>query len=852
MWDGIYIDGSSKGYLIISGSTLIEDALNAVVSNSGGGFDIHHAIFNRNLQAIVINNSNNTSTPGTIKHSIFTSRVLQHFSNPSNYANIDVLALTLNSLPSAHLIYPNDAPRSAFGIKTSNSKYIEIGDQYDQGFSNLFDNVACGIFIDKSNAFITNNTFQNISLPPIKSNCVNCPAQYSTAIKAVGDYSTGNFSIWLGDNGSNFHLNNHFTNIYRAIDIEGFKTIDIRGNEIHNSNTVNQPSNSGMGASGIYIKSPSANNHIKIWECIVNNCYDAIKVDRDYSISLKNSEIDISTNLIDATGSGQCRFGIKVADLTAQWIILTSTTNIDITNNTITNAYNCISADNIKTRLNIQSNSAAIRNNSSSSIQKRGIALTSCWNAVVSDNCNIIGLPSSIDYSSAAYSTEDIRGIYIYNSPGIQIIRNSIKNTSKALMLDGNCAPTGSNFTRVASNNFIKSYYGLYMNNSPNIGAQGNPNPSYNFATGTNTPDVSENKWLGTFNKKTYVANSTAFDQNIFSKFYVRDDGLGAISETFPINSGNGFAPFNNPYAQGTGFLSISGAIEDWAFSGPNQCGLTFPSPILVSEEPDNVAPSTEEKIENLELINETPDPITDIEQGINWEKQKFAYTVLDQNPEIIQESMVLNDFYYFNESQAIGDLNYVDKAIEQQSFLLAKNINNNVVTSKTIELNQKIMNDLILKREENPIFLFNQIDIENLTTIAAQCIYTGGNAVLQGRILLGCLNGNSISYADDCVLENNSRIINKSKNNVLHSNSFYLSPNPSNGFLKLKYQLNEFENASFYIYNMKGQIISNFELNSNQKELIINDLNINNGVYYYQVVVDGKLIKTEILVILN
>ena len=80
---------------------------------------------------------------------------------------------------------------------------------------------------------------------------------------------------------------------------------------------------------------------------------------------------------------------------------------------------------------------------------------------------------------------------------------------------------------------------------------------------------------------------------------------------------------------------------------------------------------------------------------------------------------------------------------------------------------------------------------------------------------------------------------------------NFKLFPNPSNGNMTLTYILNQDDEGVVKIYDAAGKLFQEIILDSNRKQLEITT-NLSNGIYFYQVIVNNKLSKSNKIVIIN
>jgi hypothetical protein len=81
----------------------------------------------------------------------------------------------------------------------------------------------------------------------------------------------------------------------------------------------------------------------------------------------------------------------------------------------------------------------------------------------------------------------------------------------------------------------------------------------------------------------------------------------------------------------------------------------------------------------------------------------------------------------------------------------------------------------------------------------------------------------------------------------------FNIYPNPANNELFVAYKLaEETSQAEFKIMNIEGNTLQSVQLTNDKTMITINNLELPSGVYYYHIIADGKIIKTEKLIIMR
>ncbi len=97
-------------------------------------------------------------------------------------------------------------------------------------------------------------------------------------------------------------------------------------------------------------------------------------------------------------------------------------------------------------------------------------------------------------------------------------------------------------------------------------------------------------------------------------------------------------------------------------------------------------------------------------------------------------------------------------------------------------------------------------------------------------------------------ILDSSTTIEENKENDILISKIY---PNPNSGQLFLEYDLPEGKKGKLIIYNTLGDKICSYRLQSELKTLIINK-DLSNGIYFYKIVVDDKVIINEKLIIIR
>jgi hypothetical protein len=394
MWDGIYLNGNNSKLTVLT-NAFIEDAINTIVVPANGGtYTIQDAIFNRNLTVIKVTGKTN---PGTIRHSIITSR-LNLYSTGATVTNREG---NLTNYTKTSLKAPYSDRTGLYGVNATDVGNIYIGIDGGAGRTNTFDAIMCGVSLIRTNAIIYNNIFQYLLLGSnfacqIGTTCLFEPGY---GIAASGS-TTAPYSITIGNSNGSYRANSFF-NTHLAINVNNYKTISVVNNTINNTSTGSTNlSATGYGAQGIYVRPALNNNTIDVISNSVTNCAVGIWVSR--TGNGRNSQwVFIDHNTVKANSTGYCNSGITVSDI-GNTVNTTPTDKIKVQYNTIQQAYTCVTATNVKNSLVIRENPILeVRNNGSTA--GNGVRLQNCQNVKIHNNSNITLNPGSICYKKHQY-----------------------------------------------------------------------------------------------------------------------------------------------------------------------------------------------------------------------------------------------------------------------------------------------------------------------------------------------------------------------------------------------------------------------------------------------------------------
>lgn len=115
---------------------------------------------------------------------------------------------------------------------------------------------------------------------------------------------------------------------------------------------------------------------------------------------------------------------------------------------------------------------------------------------------------------------------------------------------------------------------------------------------------------------------------------------------------------------------------------------------------------------------------------------------------------------------------------------------------------------------------------------------------------LIGGIYNEAYYYIDDIsVVDCTYDGIDEISGDKMHFKSY---PNPNNGSMVLVYKIGDNETGVINIYDITGKMIKSNIFNSTNSSLSIDASNLEAGMYYYEINVDGNKMKTDKLIIIK
>ncbi len=203
-----------------------------------------------------------------------------------------------------------------------------------------------------------------------------------------------------------------------------------------------------------------------------------------------------------------------------------------------------------------------------------------------------------------------------------------------------------------------------------------------------------------------------------------------------------------------------------------------------------------------------------------------YVYNVLHEYPNLMTNSYLLQSYYSTEDAGNTGRFRRLTELINNEQWDSSTYALNEIVTENNVEFNMKRVCELYIANQIQENSEFNEEEIIELSGIACQNAWYGGDAVFMARALLGL-------EIDD--VRENLRV----SYNPMNEKQSLAYPNPTSG----KINLSAMENATILVKDASGRILMNKKVNNGQVDLSA----LENGCYFIQKE-SGAIIKISVL----
>jgi hypothetical protein len=846
MWDGIYFGGTNKT-VNVTGSvnqvSMIEDAKNGLVSFNGANFSLNHAVFNKNYISVNVS-LYGPAHPAQIRNSVFTCRNLS-FSGltilalrgiaPPNQSLCQLNQLPVGNKPQATLLFPYLNKRSYAGVsigkigtttlnpntqQVTNWTSITVGAGNATAFNQLtiFDNMDYGVYASNSNVIVRNCQFQNLSGP---TTITKGGTNYGIGVYGINDALSQSKKIIVGPN----NARNSFYDCNRGVDLNGYYEADVTGN-CFKSNIVYSPglaTQSPIGNFAVFVKSGRYINTNLNGNTIINWA-TGIAFFSEYlpggpSFTRKIGELHIDNNVISPVVSGSPTTQYIGTGIVAYALALncgtcpssqTTSGHRHFDNNIITDAFNGIDIQGWPqegTYVMLNQISLRYQPNYLLNVYKQaGIRSTACPSAYIYKN--------NINGDQGTVSKLESRGIFAISNNNSAVRCNQITNVGQCMVFSGlNQGPVEQNIMNASIN-------GLVLESNGIIGQQG---------SSAGNGQVCDDMWYGPFSGNATVVDASSCSQN--SKIFIRSNNTP-------------YKPLSNV---GPGFVctyDISNfSLQVVSTNNPSTFNCNTPPPAIVAQSNGNHG-----QARLMEKIVQDSVQMGGFVNEASWMNKRDVYTLLQDDPSLMNNSPVLQQFYTSSPTTNVGKTVNTDVELAQTNTASASNINQSITPQLMPEQNYKEVNDIYISLLNGVPADTNQL--QALEAIASQCPEQGGVAVYRARVLLDVIYDGIYYWSDSC--SSSARLASPEITNdqPVNPSNVALYPNPNDGNMVLSYTLPEGKQGTFVLYDAMGNIVDTEVLLPGTQNQTLLLTGLASGIYFYHVTYDNSIIKSDKIVI--
>jgi hypothetical protein len=222
------------------------------------------------------------------------------------------------------------------------------------------------------------------------------------------------------------------------------------------------------------------------------------------------------------------------------------------------------------------------------------------------------------------------------------------------------------------------------------------------------------------------------------------------------------------------------------------------------------------------------------------------AYTTLKTDTALYDEATSsdpnIKMFYNTADAGNIGSFDRVNDMIVAGDYATATVMNSALSPANMMEANKKQTNEIYLNTWAQGRFDFTPDEYDALYAIAMQRPVLGGCGVYSARVMLGVEGEGMESY----------RLAKPIPDAINQNIAGLIYPNPVRDEANIDYQIKSGEKAVLSIYGIVGSKLMEFNLNKEENHFSFSTAQLNSGVYFYQLLIDGNAISNNKFIIVK
>ncbi len=442
------------------------------------------------------------------------------------------------------------------------------------------------------------------------------------------------------------------------------------------------------------------------------------------------------------------------------------------------------------------------------------VSLSERQSGITISNCDGIEASFNIIYRNypaigAHFEFNTILGIWISDSKGANIFQNYMNQVGSGIYTNGSLTNT-----RFSCNTFADNYFGMQFDFNSDISDQGILN-GYN----------PYNLW-------------NDFDPQIGHE-RIYDNGLNLPGFNYCIDP-NAYQAYDPSFNS-----TLSNSIQ--LVSNPNGEYLC--------ENEGTVGPlGPVDQIDNLNArevalgkIVRNEKYYSFLEDEYKLKDREYAYAILREDPSIMNmggpDDNVYLQFYNDGYSSDIERVLQLREEMYEQNLVLAREKLEQIADDNTINSNRRIVDNIYIDTWANGIYDFSLEQENALLAVANLAAYAGGDAVYTARVLLNIDPMDiGVDYAiAPGILPQTTKV-----------NLVKVFPNPASKQITIEFIDVIKNDAIITVYGNMGNLVLRETMQQNNYTKNIDVSQLNQGLYFYNITINGTKVSSGKLTILN
>jgi hypothetical protein len=225
------------------------------------------------------------------------------------------------------------------------------------------------------------------------------------------------------------------------------------------------------------------------------------------------------------------------------------------------------------------------------------------------------------------------------------------------------------------------------------------------------------------------------------------------------------------------------------------------------------------------------------------WMMKNDLYNYLVKDSSLLSLDTAVASFFSAAANTQIGKLNFISRVLSDINASnslrdSAELVNSAMIAANDPQQSQQSLNDILFRRTTT-FPEFDSVQLDAIRDIALLCPYSDGKAVLQARAILSAYD--TTEYTNECEFFEP-----ESAHSMLtleeERSPFLLYPNPNKGSMTLLYSMETGSSGEMKIFDVAGKQVLSYQLSpGTDNRLEINDAQLNNGIYLYSIMIDGR-----------